>query len=116
MTEPDNSGIAPGLFSDLIDYTNDAMFVIDPDIARFLIVNQKAAESLGYTRKELLERLVTEIEASFPDNFSWKEHVEAVRKAGGMFVEGLHKRKDGTTFPVEVSVRFTTRDGNNYLV
>ena len=116
MTEPDNSGIAPGLFADLIDYTNDAMFVIDPDIGRFLIVNEQAVASLGYTRKELMERRVTEIEASFPDNFSWKEHVEAVRKAGGMFVEGLHRRKDGTTFPVEVSVRFTTRDGNNYLV
>ena len=47
MTEPDNPGIAPGLFADLIDYTNDAMLVIDPDTGRFLIVNEKAADSLG---------------------------------------------------------------------
>jgi len=116
MTEPDNPGIAPGLLADLIDCTNDAMLVIDPETGRFLIVNEKAALSLGYARKELLEKHVMDIEAILPDNFSWKEHVETVRKAGGMVLEGVHRRKDGTTFPVEVSVKFTARDKNNYMV
>jgi len=116
MTEPANPGIAPGLFADLIDYTNDAMFVIDPDDGCFLIVNQRAADSLGYSREELLEKRVTDIEAVLPDNFSWKKHVEAVRRNGGMLIEGTHRRKDGKAFPVEVSVRFTAREHGNYMV
>ncbi len=103
-------------FIDLIEYTNDAMFLIDPETGRFLLVNDMACSNLGYDRDELLEKRVTDIEAILPDNFSWKKHTKAVRNANGMVLEGVHKRKGGSTFPAEISVKFTHNHNNRYMV
>jgi PAS domain S-box-containing protein len=59
---------------------------------------------------------VEDIEAVIPDNFVWEEHVKEVRKKGFVILEGVHKRKDGTTFPVEVNVRYVTHNERDYMV
>ncbi|MBL8092239.1 MAG: PAS domain S-box protein, partial [Anaerolineales bacterium] len=41
-------------FRKLMDESNDAIFVIDPETSRYLDFNQTACELFGYTRKELL--------------------------------------------------------------
>jgi PAS domain S-box-containing protein len=104
------------LFKDLINRSNDAIFVIDPDTGKFLNVNDMACKNLGYIREELLKMTVTNIEAVLPDDYSWKGHVEEVRKKGFMLLEGYHKRKDGTTFPVEVNIKYVSRENKNYMV
>jgi PAS domain S-box-containing protein len=92
------------LFHDLIDKSNDAIFIADPKTGIILDVNEKACSSLGYVRDELLNMYVYEFEVTLPDTFSWKEHVKEIQKEGNLFLEGLHRRKDGTIFPIEVSV------------
>jgi PAS domain S-box-containing protein len=104
------------LFRDLVNQSNDAVFIIDPQTSRFLDFNDKACASLGYLREELLSLGVQNIEAVLPDNFSWKKHVQKVREKGNMVLEGVHKRKDGSTFPVEVSVKWITQEKKNCLV
>ncbi|MBI4377681.1 MAG: PAS domain S-box protein, partial [Nitrospinae bacterium] len=104
------------LFKELIDQSNDAIFMTDPETGHFLYVNDRACISLGYTREELLKIGALDIEMLFPDNFSWKGHVEEVQRMGYMLLEGKHRRKDGTTFPVEVNVRFITIQKKHYLV
>jgi PAS domain S-box-containing protein len=104
------------LFRNLINQSNDAVFVIDPQTNRFLDSNDRACTSLGYKRNELLSMGVKDIEAVIPNSFSWKKHVREVRKKGNMVLEGAHKRKDGTTFPVEVSVKYLAQDKKHYLV
>lgn len=104
------------LFKNLINQTNDAVVVIDPETGKFLYINDKTCNNLGYTRAEMLKMGVTDIEAILPDNFSWSRHVSEVREKGYMLLEGLHKRKDGTTFPVWVNVKFLTIGENNYMV
>jgi PAS domain S-box-containing protein len=42
------------LFRALIDQSNDAVEVVDPETLRFLDVNETACRQLGYTREELL--------------------------------------------------------------
>ena len=59
---------------------------------------------------------VVDIEAIFPDTFSWTTHVEQVRAAGPMLIEGENKRKDGSTFPVEVNVKYVRGEAENYTV
>ena len=104
------------LFKSIINQTNDAVTIVDPDTSHFIYVNDRACSSLGYTRKEMFNMKVTDIEAILPDNFSWNKHVSEVREKGHMLLEGLHKRKDGTTFPVWVNVKFMTILENNYMV
>jgi PAS domain S-box-containing protein len=94
------------LFRDLIDKSNDAIYIVDAETGIILDTNEKASSSLGYTRDELLNMHVYDFEVTLPDTFSWKEHVEEVQKEGSLVLEGKHRRKDATIFPVEVSVSF----------
>ncbi|MBI3584458.1 MAG: PAS domain S-box protein [Nitrospinae bacterium] len=104
------------LFKSIINQTNDFVAIVDPETSRFIYVNDKYCSNLGYTRKEMFNMRVTDIEAILPDNFSWSKHVSEVREKGYMLLEGLHKRKDGTTFPVWVNVKFMNIMENNYMV
>lgn len=104
------------LFKSLINRLNDAIFVVDPETSRFLDVNDKACSSLGYIRDEFLRMKVIDIEAIFPKTSFWERHVKEVKKQGCMVLEGVHKRKDGEIFPVEVNVSFITLHGHDYMV
>lgn len=104
------------LFKSIINQSNDAILVIDPETSHFITANDKACSNLGYSHDELMEIGVTDIEAILPDNFSWNEHVKEVKKKGYMVLEGIHKRKNGTTFPVEVNVKFVVVGEKNYMV
>ena len=104
------------LFQNLLNRSSDSIVVIEPEWGRFLDVNNRASESLGYTRKELLNMAVKDIDESIVDDSYWKEYVKRIREAGSMVMEGLHKHKDGTTFPVEVNVKFIDQDKKSYMV
>ncbi len=104
------------LFRKLIDQSNDAIFVTDPETGRFLDVNDKACQSLGYTRDELLAMGTRNLVADIPDDFSWEAHVNELRQRGYLLSEDMYKRKDGTRFPVEVNVKYITAEKGTYLL
>jgi len=95
------------LFRYLIDQSHDLVFVIDPETSRFLDVNEMACRTTGYTREELLDIGVTDLEAVIPTHVTWQQRVEQIKK-GGARKEGMHKRKDGSTYPVEADSSFVT--------
>jgi PAS domain S-box-containing protein len=104
------------LFSSLLNQSSDAIFIADPKTGRFLTVNDKACSSLGYSREELTQMGVLDIEAVIPDHFSWDSHVKEVREKGALLLEGRHKRRDDTTIPVEVNVKYVTQGKDAYMV
>lgn len=117
ITERKRAEEALTLFRALIDQANDAIEVIDPETVRFLDVNEKACQSLGYSRTEFLSLNVPDVEARL--NFStpdlWRQHVEAIRSQGSRIMEGEHRRKDGSVFPVEINSSYVRLD-RAYLV
>jgi PAS domain S-box-containing protein len=103
------------LFRALIDQSTDAIEVIEPQTGRFLDVNERACQRLGYSRGEMLTLNLTDIEDTAITGSSLSGHVEEIRKTGFKIVEGRHRRKDGSTFPIEASVQYIDLN-RGYLV
>ena len=92
-----------------VENAPDAMFWVAPD-ASFADVNAAACESLGYTREELLGMRVFDIDGTmFPE--AWDRHWADLAKKGELVVESRHVRRDGSSFPVEVSCNFLQHEG-----
>lgn len=86
----------------LFDLASDAFFVHDTKNGKILDTNQQACKILGYTREEMLELHVSDIDVSFsPEQVC--EICNTVEKDKRVVIEGRHRKKDGSIFPVEVS-------------
>lgn len=114
ITERKRAEKSLGLFRMLIDQSNDILQIVDPETMRFLDVNEKACSSLGYTREEILHMSVYDIDPTVSEPVRTKVYDE-LRKSGFAIFQGLHRRKDGSTFPVEVSMRLLHID-RSYIV
>jgi PAS domain S-box-containing protein len=102
------------LFRTLLDRSNDAIEVVDPITLRFLDVNQKACSDLGYSREEMLRMTVFDIDPSV-DRATHADRTELLNQLGSFIKESIHRRKDGSTFPVELNMNLVHLD-KNYAV
>ena len=102
------------LFRMLVDHSNDAIEVVDPATLRFLDVNQKACSALGYSREELLSLSVLDIDPELTQA-SVGEIREQLRKTGALVLGRLRRRKDGSFFPVEISMKWV-RLNRDYVI
>ena len=102
------------LFRTLLDHSNDAIEVVDPETLRFLDVNEKTCLELGYSREELLSMRVFDIAPGLTEASTTKI-TEELQKSGYLVMESVHRRKDGTVFLVEVSLRWVQLD-RGYVV
>jgi diguanylate cyclase (GGDEF)-like protein/PAS domain S-box-containing protein len=100
----------------LVNQSNDAIFLVNPDTGHFLYVNDMACNNLGYAREELLTMGVLDIEEQLREMSVWKQHVSEICGKGYVFFRGRHKRKDRTTFPVEMNIKFVALPKKNYIV
>ncbi|GEM_PF-6495350 len=92
------------LFRSLLDRSSDAIEVLDPKTLHYLDCNQSACECLGYTREEFLAMKVFDIDPSV-DELTAARIADEMEKSGFALFESVHRRKDGSTFPVEVNVK-----------
>ena len=90
-------------FRRLFEQASDAFFVHDFNNGRIVDANESACKHLGYTRDELLELNVSDIEVSYTPE-AIVEICGRVETDGPVIVEGIHRRKGGSTFPVEISL------------
>lgn len=102
------------LFRALLDYSIDAIEVLNPDTFQFLDTNQKAYRALGYSREELLSLSAFDIDPTL-ERSKATEMMQGLRKSGSLTHEGRHRRKDGTEFPVEVTLGYVQLD-RDYMV
>ena len=89
-------------YRQLFATVSDAIVLFDNETHQFLDVNQRAEELYGYTRDEFLKLIQLDISAE-PEASDL-----AVHETLAGYLEHVplsyHKKKDGTVFPVEVSI------------
>ncbi len=103
-------------FRRVMDESNDSIFMIDPDTSHYIGFNKSAYIQLGYSSQELSRLGVINIAQHITSMEVWHERVEMVREKGGLIFESSYRRKDGTTFPVEVSARMLEYGGKTIMV
>ena len=105
------------LFRNLIERSNDCIFVVEPKWGRFLDVNNRACDSLGYTQKEFINTVTMKnIEESIPDDSAWTQLIQELRDKGDIVKEGRYRRNDGTKFFVETSLKLVNQDKQEYII
>jgi two-component system sensor histidine kinase/response regulator len=111
-------------FRNLFEQSADALLVHDL-LGKIVDCNAEACRSLGYSREELLQlsvedfatNLVTPQEETFrPEGTLWQRVMASTPgEVSGVHL-GEHRRKDGSTFPVEVHVGSVIYKGEHMLL
>lgn len=103
----------------LFKHATEGIIVTGPD-AEIVMINPKAEMMFGYTKDDLLSK---KIETLIPNRYA-KKHVKyrdgymdkPHARGMGIGMDLFALRKDGTEFPVEVSLSsFTTSDGQYFM-
>ena len=87
-------------FRDLLDSTPDAIVMVNPT-GRIVLANSQAEKLFAYNRGELLGQSV---EILLPDRYRGNFFAEPRSRAMGAGLDLFGLRKDGTEFPVEISL------------
>ena len=91
-----------------LEHLPEAVLWFDKN-AQFVKVNQKACDIWGYTEKEFLSMSIFDVNTKMVKS-AWPEHWKKKQKDPSTF-EGIHRKKDGTLFPVDITDIFVPING-----
>jgi len=94
---------ATAQWNNLLELVGDSVFIVNSTKQRILEANSHAARRLGYTHDELLAASYEGIETEVlkgPGTAAWESSTSRTQ-----FYDATFRRKDGSTFPAEVSSR-----------
>jgi PAS domain S-box-containing protein len=103
-----------GRYRAFVEQATESLFVHDLD-GRFTEVNRRSCEALGYAREELLSMNIFDIETGIePERMraAWAE----VDSGRFITIVGRQRRKDGTSFPVEVRLGSLDWRGQKFIL
>ena len=96
------------------DHASDGIFWIDEQ-ARICYVNEAAAREHGYAKEELLGLSLLDLKLGFYAD-AWLATWQELKQKGHIIFETMHRRKDGSVFPVEVAANFVSFGDKEYSV
>ena len=101
---------------ELFEASADATLLLATDTGQIIEANARALALYGYGREELLTKRSTDLSAE-PDE-THERTQEAALAQGQLFhiPSRLHRKKDGTVFPVEINARSLCRKGQSVLL
>ena len=90
-------------FAYLIKNANDIILLLNEG-GQIIEANDKALSTYNFTRDELLELNISDVRSEETMALVTRQ-LNDITVRGGLIYETVHRKKDGTTFPVEVSSR-----------
>jgi len=96
-----------------MDCAIDPVFGISQS-GRLVFANRAACTSLGYSREDLLQRSVWDVDPLVTAE-QWPARWERVKVRGANREETRHRRKDGFIYSVEISSSFLDHDGQEMI-
>ncbi len=95
-----------------LDHASVCVFILDQD-GRILYANREACDALAYSQAELLKMSIFDIDpVANPER--WPSMWQKLCEDGSNAFESQHRRKDGTMFPIEVTVTLIEFEGRYY--
>lgn len=82
--------------------------------SRILYANDEACRSTGYTREEILDLSVADIDPTLTPS-RWKNHWKDLKIKGTVIFESFQRRKDGSSYPVEIKGNYMEYGGVGYV-
>ena len=96
-----------------VDQAADSIYWLGSD-GKFVYVNNKACDLLGYSRKELLSMSVPDIDPECPMEL-WLSNWQEAKQKGFRIFETKAQRKSGEVIVVEITETFVKQDNREYL-
>ncbi|OYX82567.1 MAG: hypothetical protein B7Y75_06225, partial [Azorhizobium sp. 35-67-5] len=90
----------------------DMVIWLDAD-GRYVFVNDAATRLLGYSRAELSNMHVHDIDPFF-DEEKWRQHWIDIEQRKSFTIETVNISKSGSQIPIEVTVNFIEHDGKRF--
>ncbi len=128
----DAQGLALRAIGTIIDITEQREWERELSMARFSLdrsgdqihwfrqdgthkyANESAAQALGYSREELMERNIVDINQSM-DSQGWGEFWLELKEMGMCTYETYRLPRQGAPFPVEINANYMEYEGEGYM-
>lgn len=116
MSENNINDIFPGIKAFVFDNSNDFIVIADAETGKFIEVNNSSVEKSGYSREELLNLSISDIDPGLASKSAWKDFKDKLAASKKHIFEGTLKTKSGTIIPVEVNSSLVEANGHSYII
>lgn len=99
-------------FDFVMKHGNDIILLIDSEM-NIVEANERAVSTYGYPREKLIGMNLSEIRTPGEAPLL-TDHVRTLNEAGSSYIETVHLRRDGTTFPIEISAYTVEVEGKRF--
>jgi PAS domain S-box-containing protein len=100
-------------FRNFVEHATDAFFLLNAELT-ILDVNRQACTSLGYSREELIGKHPRDFDSGL-DEAAIQHLRQRIITGETVTFETRHRRKDGTSFPVEIRASQFAQRGRRLL-
>jgi diguanylate cyclase (GGDEF)-like protein/PAS domain S-box-containing protein len=107
---------------DFLDFTLFSRFSLDKiqdwitwinAAGDIVYVNEAAYTALGYSKQEIYQLKIFDIDLSFAPEV-WAAHLQRLKALGSRTFETQHRKKDGSSLPVEINSNYIEYHGLEY--
>lgn len=95
-----------------LDQAKDQIFLVNCQ-GQLCYVNPAACQRLGYTREQLLQGTISEIDPILTPSV-WQKHWHQLKRKHSLTREGILQTQPGEEFPVEISINYFQYNHQEY--
>jgi diguanylate cyclase (GGDEF)-like protein/PAS domain S-box-containing protein len=103
-------------FRHAMDSSQDAIYLVDPATMRFIDFNRQAWQALNFTPEELSQLGPADIKIGVSVESIRALFQTTIDSGNDVSLNAIHRRKDGSQFPVEVHLNALQQEGRQPII